>query len=194
MRGVRRVQVAIPGPLVRVDGRGRVYVLANRVERALTRLDVGADVSATLDHRHDPDLPTLGKGLRFGHRHPARHRRLWFATVGSLISLDFAGQLGRVVLLHEVVADQVAHPPRGLVSDADLPLDRLGGHSAARTSHHVHDVEPELQRRSRLVEDRPGGGVDVMPAGIAGPGGPRGDLMELALALTLGALGVRTVR
>ena len=56
---------------------------------------------------------------------------------------------------------------RGLVVDADLALQLLGGDPASSARHQVDRVEPQLERRRRLVEDRPGGRVDVVPARVA---------------------------
>src|SRR5690349_14346242 len=54
----------------------------------------------------------------------------------------------------KLVADQVAHAPCGLVGDAQLALDVLGGDPASCAGHQVDHVEPQVQRRGRLVEDR----------------------------------------
>src|SRR5438105_9899415 len=71
--------------------------------------------------------------------------------------------------LHELVADLVEHPPRRLVVDAKLALKVLRGDPASSASDEVHRVEPQVQGRGRLVEDRPGCWVDVVTARGAGP-------------------------
>src|SRR4051812_19090585 len=100
------------------------------------------------------------------------------------------GQRLVAILDHELVAYEVRHPPRGLVRDAKLTLKVLGGHRAASARHQVHRVEPKVQRRSRAVEDRPCGRMDVVAARVARPRRPRPDLVELACLLALRAVSV----
>src|SRR5207245_6573288 len=67
-------------------------------------------------------------------------------------------------------ADLVEHAPRGLVGDSKLALKLLRGDSAPSAGHEEDAVEPEAQRRSRVLEDRPGHRVFIVPAELAGVG------------------------
>src|SRR5205085_2898166 len=125
----------------------------------------------------------------------ARHLRVRLGLPADprLVRLDRSGELEGFVLRHELVADQVAHPPRRLVGDADLALNVLRGDSASSASHQVHDVEPQVQRRARAVENRPRRGMQVMAAGDARPRLPllrRFVPLELALLVALRAMRV----
>src|SRR5713101_8588215 len=73
-----------------------------------------------------------------------------------------------VSLVHELGANQVEHAPRALVRHTDLSLQLLGRDAASRTRHHVNRVVPKVQRRGRLLEDRPDQRVNVMPATLRG--------------------------
>lgn len=86
----------------------------------------------------------------------------------GLVNLDLALQrLG--IVFHQLIADLVEHAPGGLVVDAQLALQLFGGYAASRAGHEIHGVEPKLKRSRGLVEDRPGRGVDMVPAAGAGP-------------------------
>src|SRR5207245_1709472 len=89
------------------------------------------------------------------------------ADVG-LVHLNVARE-GRGCLRHQAIADEVEHAPRGLVAHADLSLQLLGRDSAASAGNQVDGVEPQVERRGRLVEDRPGGRMQVMAAMGARP-------------------------
>src|SRR6185436_6234305 len=91
------------------------------------------------------------------------------ATVNpSLVDLDIAAKRPRVVG-HQLVANLVEHAPGGLVVDPKLALKLFGRDAAASARHQVHRVKPQAQRSRGAVEDRPGRGMDVVPAGGAGP-------------------------
>src|SRR5262249_1147403 len=75
-----------------------------------------------------------------------------------------------VVLLHQIGADLLEHPPRGLVVAADLALQVLRGDAAARTGDEVERIEPIGERSRRLREDRSGRRMNVQAAGGACPG------------------------
>jgi hypothetical protein len=112
------------------------------------------------------------------------------AAVGRLVNLDAAFQ--RPVVVSQEGPDLLEHPVRGLVGDADFALQLLRADPAAGRGHQVDRVEPKLKAHRRLVEDRPGGRVDLMPAAHAGVGGAALDPKELRLAPAAGAL--RAVR
>ena len=80
-----------------------------------------------------------------------------------------AACIGSAILRHQLVANQVRHAPRRLVGDAKLPLKLLRRDAAPSAGHQVHRVEPQVQRRGRLVKDRPGRRVQVVAAAGAGP-------------------------
>ena len=85
-------------------------------------------------------------------------------------SISTARQRRVVVLAHQFVADEGEHPPRRLVGHAQLALKLLGRNATTSAGHEVHGVEPQVQRRGRLVEDRPRCRVDVSDHSRAGPG------------------------
>jgi hypothetical protein len=74
-----------------------------------------------------------------------------------------------VSLLHQLFPNQERHAPRGLVGDAQFTFKLLGRDAAASACHQVHGVEPQVERRRRLVEDRSSGRMQVMAARGAGP-------------------------
>ena len=103
----------------------------------------------------------------------------------------------RAVLLHELVTNQMRHAPRRLVGDAKLAFQLLRGDTASGAGHQVHAVEPEVKRGRGLVEDRPGGRVEVEAASDAIPSltaGVEGVALERALNLALRAVGVLAIR
>ena len=63
----------------------------------------------------------------------------------------------------------VEHSPRGFVGNTKFPLKLFRGDTASGACHQVHRVEPEMQRRGRLVEDRTRSRMQVMSACRTGP-------------------------
>lgn len=59
------------------------------------------------------------------------------------------------------------YAPGSLVRHAEFALKLLGRNPAAGRGHEVHPIEPRLQRRGRLLKDRPGQRVDVRAAVVA---------------------------
>ena len=68
-------------------------------------------------------------------------------------------------------ADLVAHAPCGLVGDANLALDFLGGNAVPRRREQEHDVEPIAQGCARAIERRAGGRIKLIgaPLALVGP-------------------------
>lgn len=62
----------------------------------------------------------------------------------------------------------MAHPPRGLVGDAELALDLFRRHTVARACHEVHRKKPLGEVRPRLVENRSGARVNVVATFLTG--------------------------
>lgn len=87
------------------------------------------------------------------------------ATEIGFVHLNLAAQRGRFLL--EKLTNLFEHAPRGFVGDASFPLYLFCRDSAARRGHQVDGVEPRPERRTGLVEDCSGGGVNVMAALIA---------------------------
>jgi hypothetical protein len=114
--------------------------------------------------------------------------------VPGFVGLDRAGERTFAVVGHELVADQVEHAPCGLVRHAKLTLQLLGRDPASSASHEIHGVEPQVQRRGRLVKDRPGQRIDVVAAVVAVVGRASLHAMEAALAVALLAKRCVTVR
>lgn len=101
-------------------------------------------------------------------RNPNRSWSVWNTAV-CLLTYSHVIALRTAILRHQLVSNQVGHAPRRLVGDAKLPLKLLRGDAAARAGHQVHRVEPQVQGRGRLVEDRPGCGVEMVSAALTGP-------------------------
>ena len=59
------------------------------------------------------------------------------------------------------------HPPRGFVGDSGFPFQLLGRYAGASRGHKEHGVEPNLERRRGLVEDRVCGGRDMRATELA---------------------------
>ena len=85
-----------------------------------------------------------------------------------LVHLDRAVQL-HVAVVHQLVANEREHAPRRLVGDAQFSLQLLGRDAATSAGHEVHRIEPQVQRRGRLVEDRACRRVNVQSACRARP-------------------------
>ena len=64
------------------------------------------------------------------------------------------------------------HAPRALVGDSGLALNLFGRNAATGRTHQVHGVKPDSQFGARLLKDRPGQRVDVVPAGLTSVGRP----------------------
>src|SRR3972149_1984381 len=86
----------------------------------------------------------------------------------GFVNLNFARQGGHF-LIHQLAPDKESHSPRCLVGDAQLAFDLLSGDAATSAGHQVHRVEPQVQRRRGLVEDRSGSRVQVRAASRARP-------------------------
>src|SRR6266545_1424683 len=113
-----------------------------------------------------------------------------------LVGFDFARQL-HVVLQHQLVPNPVEHAPRGLVVNAKLALQLLGGDSATCACHEIHRVEPQLERRGRAFEDRSLHRVDAEAARPAEPARAllrRLVTLEHPLRVTARAVGMLAVR
>src|SRR5271157_93869 len=152
----------IDGILIGVDGGLGQHVFFD------VRHDRGA---LDIRHRHGPNLPFA--------LHYAKYRRLvrsiqsgtTLARVAprtSYIGLVYLDRIPAVesyiVLQHQLVPNQVGHAPRRLVGDAKFTFQLLRGDSASRACHQVHRIEPQVQGRRRLMEDRPSRGMNVMTA------------------------------
>lgn len=87
----------------------------------------------------------------------------------SLVNFNMAGKQGFDFALVHLFADFVADPPSGLVGDAQLALELLGGNAVTRGYKEVDRIEPRLQRRPRVLKDGAGGWIDVVATGRAGP-------------------------
>lgn len=72
-------------------------------------------------------------------------------------------------------ANLLEHAPSGLVGNARLPLNLLGRDAATGRGHQVNCMEPDGQRRTRLVKDRVRCGVNMVPAMVAGIRGTTGN-------------------
>jgi hypothetical protein len=171
--GVLPLDPAIALPLVRVDdGGGQNVVTDARVEReavtsfsenicpyAPSALDDPKDHCSRLRIWTEFDSGEGGNAA-VSVSHPT--------TDPGFVGFNFPGQ-SRSLVGHDLVANLVEHSPSGLVRHAKLALQLLGRDSASSARHDVHGVEPQMQRRGRLVKDRPRCRVNVVAAGLACP-------------------------
>lgn len=111
----------------------------------------------------------------------------------SLVHLDHAAHRRAVVVLAEHGANLVVHPPSRLVGDSKVTLQLLRRDAAPRLRDEEHGVEPQDERVRRLVVDRPGRRVNVMPARVTTVGRVLAQLVEAPLALALRAEGVLAI-
>jgi hypothetical protein len=103
-------------------------------------------------------------------------RRL--ASDEGFVGLDRPGERPLIALRHQISPDEAQHSVRGLVGDPDLPFKLLRGDPTSRTRHQIDGVEPQLQRRGRLVKDRlpparPTSRAEPAPVSSAACGRPR---------------------
>lgn len=125
--------------------------------------DLSVHPASTLDRAENDGLAInvlLAGKLRIGARLAANER-----LVGLYLALQrFVG-----VLVHELIANQIRHAPRGLVRDAELPFKLLRGYSAPSARHQVHRVEPKVQRGRRLLKDRSGKRMKMLATSCTRP-------------------------
>ena len=76
---------------------------------------------------------------------------------------------GVVALGHEFLANLFGHAPRSLVGHTKLAFKLFSGDAVASASHEVHGVEPQVQRRRRLVEDSSSSRMQMISAANARP-------------------------
>jgi len=106
----------------------------------------------------------------------------------GLISLNVAVKFVAAVNLAHVLANFVAHAPRGLVRYAKLPLQFFGGNAVPSRGEQIDRVEPHLQRRPGVLKGRTGHWGDVMAAELAGIGRAFLDAVEGRFLATFRAI------
>ena len=86
---------------------------------------------------------------------------------------------GRVdINLRDVLAKLMAHAPRGLIGDAKLALQFLGGNAMPRCGEQIRRIEPLLQRCMAVLEWRSDHRVNVIATSRTGIGGKFFELGE----------------
>src|ERR1019366_1912192 len=162
-------------------------LLERVINRVFVRVDGGLRQHIFFDVRHDSSALNVRHG--HGHNvtlalyHPKHGRfvrsidaRTPLAPVAprpaniSFVYLDRIPASERaIVLQHQLVANQICHAPRRFIGDAKFALQLLRGNSATSARHQVHRIEPQMQRRGGLVEDRPRCRMYVMTARLTRP-------------------------
>ena len=131
-----------------------------RVERGPLDVGDGLDthLAATLDGSGDPRLADAVSGTC-----PAP-----LAADQRLIHLDNTkqGRPAREISPHGR-PDTMAQVPRGLVGDADGPLDLVRADALLRLANQVDRHEPLPERKVRVVEDGPRGDAEAVAAPVA---------------------------
>src|SRR5574341_120681 len=145
-------------------------------------LDNGQDCLAfdiRNDNRLDPALTLChAKSRGFVLRPaPALSASLLAAKV-RLVYFNIARQ--KITTFVKTTADQFAHAPSRLISNASLALNLFGRNAAASLSHQIDGVEPYSQGSVRLMEDCPGSGMNMMPAFLTAKGSARSHQMMLS--------------
>ena len=86
------------------------------------------------------------------------------ANIGFIHLNGLAFAADRIAVLLQHCANLLEHAPRRLVRHSRFSLNLLRRNPAARLSHQVDRIEPRRKWRGRLVEDCPGGWVNVVAA------------------------------
>lgn len=141
-----------------------------------------AQTPVTLHHTHDDGF--VGA---FG----AANAVFLIATDYGFVNLDMAAERTLIVGLRHQFAKFMAHPPRGFVSAANLPLDFLSRDAVASTGHQIHREKPVGQFGARLVKDRIRAWVNVVAAFLAGERAPVGHRVEMGMDAAAGAVDLR---
>ena len=71
------------------------------------------------------------------------------------------------VNIAHVLADQIAHAPRGFVGHAKLALHFLGGHAVPGSREQEHHEKPVPQGRPGALKGRPSSWIDLIAAMLA---------------------------
>ncbi len=98
-----------------------------------------------------------------------------------------AEQLADAFGAADQLANLLAHAPAGFLRDAEHAMQLHARHAVARRHEQVDGIEPRLERRAAVLEDRPGARVDVMAAVGAAVGLARRDPVERGVGLAAGA-------
>lgn len=156
----------VSGVFVRADNRTGFHHVGG-VSQGDTPRNAGDNVctnfAATLDNAHDGDLVASGctRAANFLRTLGGVHVRCFAANVG-FVRFNDTGE--KVATLSHQLANLMRHAPSRLVGNAGLTLNFLGAHTVLRSRHQEHDMEPRLEGRAGLVEDRPFARVNLMAA------------------------------
>src|SRR5260370_30236749 len=101
-----------------------------------------------------PGSPGTGSLTRHGF--PADVRFVHFDRLVAFKRFNIFG--------HKFVTDFLRYAVRGLVGNAKLALQLLRGDSAASACHEIYRIEPQMERRGRLMEDCASGRREVLSA------------------------------
>lgn len=176
-------------PFVAADLRAlRNVPFDQREQRGAARVRDNArnNIAAALDHPEDGRLETRRMPVLSG-------RPSAIAANVGLVDFDMAAEPVVAVNLRHVLANLVAHAPRGLVRHSELALEFLGGDAVLRRREQVDRVEPHLERRARILEGRPGARIDVIPTILAGVSRTLFDPIEQRILAALRAFQAITV-
>jgi|SRR5258707_2386083 len=159
----------INGQFVSLD-RGRWQHALDNVRHDVSAGSVfnrdGHDFPAALNHSENRNIVRVGAGS-------ACNASLASATFPADVRfVHFDGRVtfkGFNILGHEFVTDFLRDAVRGLVGNAKLPLKLLRRDSATSARHEIHRIEPQMERRGRLMEDGSGSRGQMLSASLTRP-------------------------
>jgi hypothetical protein len=111
---------------------------------------------------------------------------LFQTAIKAFVRLNLASQWTIAFIEHR--ANPVEDTPCAFIGDAKLAVQLLRADSASRDRHQMDRIEPELERRCRVLKDRAAHRVFVMTAILAGVGWPIGLAVMLGYLLAFRAM------
>jgi hypothetical protein len=104
-----------------------------------------------------------------------------------LVRLDVAFQHFEAISFFHQLPYLMTNPPRCFIRDAARSLQLLAAHAVSGRNKQIDRIEPSLQRRVTVMEDRPCARIDMVAAMRAREGAAVGDLMIRRIFVALRA-------
>jgi hypothetical protein len=143
---------------------GRRYDTPHNMRQNVRRLrgrrnDLRDNLAATFDHPENRSLALESRLTPY----PLREMFVSvFAAEIRFIKFDFARQFPAIIA--QRIAKSIEHAPRGFIGNAQFTSKLFSGDAASGACDQVHRIEPKMQGRGRLVEDRPRSRMQMMAA------------------------------
>jgi hypothetical protein len=149
-----RFQTIVGQEFITEDRRASLNTLANHALKFLLPASFNVihdSLTAAFDHTKNNFFAVRSATLNFlrslGFVHVPR-----LAADESLIDFDLASELVKTLILHRK-ADAVQHEPRGLLSDAQIPMDLIGTDSVLAADQHPCGAQPLFERDRGVLEN-----------------------------------------